>query len=235
MQSAGAVHESEPNLRRAVPPMPMVVALAVLLALCITTGCANDQQRTRAEGTGIGALIGAGLGAAIGGREGAVVGGVVGGVAGGIYGDHQAKKKQQFADREDALQLAVAQAQQTTRNAREANESVQRDIAALQDSVKRLQNEHANARRHTELARTTQHRIEQTNHRIDQQLVAVRGEIDRQQRALARDAELARSAPQAPAPSLQLVKAGVEDLRSQERALEQAKAQLALLDPSRAF
>lgn len=209
--------------------------MALAAVLCLTSGCATDQQRTRAEGAGLGALLGGALGAAVGGREGAAVGAVVGGAAGAVYGNQQAKKKQEFAEREDALKQAVAQAQQTTREARNANEGLQRDIVALEASVKQLKTQRMDARRRAELAQATQRRMQQSIARVDEQLIAVRGEIGRQQQALQRDLELARSAPTVTPPSLHLVRVGVDDLRSQERALEQVKAQLALLNPSRAY
>lgn len=209
---------------------------AALCSLLMLSGCANDQQRTRTEGAGAGAVLGAVLGGVIGGRDGALAGAALGGVAGGAYGDQQARKKQQYAQREDALKLALAQAQETTRQARVANESLQRDVAALQTSVNRLSDRRLDAKRRNELAQAAKLQMERSNSQVDQQLVAVRGEIERQQQALKRDQELAKQAPEAPQPaSIRLVSAGVNDLQAQERALERAKAQLAQLDSRRAF
>jgi len=210
--------------------------LLPLLMLVNLAGCANDQQRTRAEGAGIGAVIGAAIGGAIGGRDGAAIGAVIGAGGGAVFGDQQAKKKQQYAEREDALKLAIQQAQETTRQARLANESLRRDIVVLDDAVKRLKGQRMDARRRTKLAQASRQQLKQSNAKVEQQLVAVRQEIGRQQQALQRDVEMARAAPEAPSPpALRLVGAGVDDLRSQERALERAKAQLALLDSNRAF
>lgn len=204
--------------------------------LVILAGCANDQQRTRAEGAGVGALVGAVIGGAIAGRDGAAIGAVVGAGGGAVIGDQQAKKKQQYAEREDALNLAIQRAQETTRLARVANEGLRREIVVLDDAVRRLRGQRMNAERRTELARASRQRMEQSNAQAERQLGAVRQEIGRQQQALQRDLELARLVPNAPPPpALRLVRASVDDLRSQERALERAKAQLALIDSKRAF
>jgi hypothetical protein len=212
---------------------PSAIALAAVLFLA--SGCATDQQRTRLEGAGLGVLIGGVLGTAVGGRDGAAVGALAGGAAGAVYADQQANKKQEFAEREDALKLAAAQAQQLTLKARDANEGLQRDIVELNGAVKQLKTQRMDARRRSELALVTQRRMQQAIARVDEQLTAVRGEISRQQQALQRDNELARSAPAVPPPSLRLVRVGVNELQSQERTLERVKAQLAQLDPSRAY
>jgi Glycine zipper len=210
-------------------------AASMAMMLGLSCGCANDQQRTRAEGAGVGAVVGGLLGAAIGGRDGAAVGAVVGAAGGAVYGDQQAKKKQGLADREDALKLAAARSEQATREARTANEALQRDVAALEESVKRLKTQNMDAGRRAAMAKATQRRMQQALSRVDGQLASVRDEIARQQQVLQRDSELARQAPPELPASLRLVRAGVDDLRSQERALEQVKAQLALLDASRAY
>jgi hypothetical protein len=63
-----------------------VAAAAVLTVAAGLTGCANDQQRTRTEGAGIGAVLGAVVGHALGGRDGAIAAPAIGGVAGGVAG-----------------------------------------------------------------------------------------------------------------------------------------------------
>ena len=224
------------SLRKSHGQIRAAGLFALVLMLANLIGCANDQQRTRAEGSGIGAVVGAVIGGAIGGRDGAAIGAFVGAGGGAVIGDQQAKKKQQYAEREDALNIAIQQAQEATRLARVANEGLQREIVVLDDAVRRLRGQHMDAQRRTELARASRQRLEQSNTQAERQLVAVSEAIGRQQRALQRDVELARAVPDAPPPpALRLVRAAVDDLRSQERALESAKAQLALLDSNRAF
>lgn len=226
---------THPYMPCAPSPQRFARAVVAVTVLGVVAGCATDQQRTRTEGAAVGALVGAVVGAAVGGRDGAAIGAAVGGAGGLAYGDQQAKKKQEFAEREDALKRAIAQAQQTSRQAREANQGLQREIAALEETVRRLKTQRLAARQRAELAQSARRRTEQANANVNAQLIAVRQEIGRQQHALQRDAELARKAPEETPSAVRLVRAGVDDLQSQERALEQVKAQLALLDSKRAF
>lgn len=77
--------------------MKRTLALTLVLALLVTTGCANltaSEQRTltsAAIGGAIGAAGGALLGAIVGGSPaiGAGVGGVVGAAAGALWGEIQ--------------------------------------------------------------------------------------------------------------------------------------------------
>ena len=66
-----------------------IFGMVVVLAL---TGCASmsDSQRTKTEGTlvgaGTGALLGAVIGGVVGGRDGALIGAAIGTAAGGAAG-----------------------------------------------------------------------------------------------------------------------------------------------------
>jgi outer membrane protein OmpA-like peptidoglycan-associated protein len=62
----------------------------VALASCLLfSGCADmtEQQRTTAQGAGIGVAAGAVLGGVVGGRHGAATGAVLGGIAGAVGGN----------------------------------------------------------------------------------------------------------------------------------------------------
>jgi outer membrane protein OmpA-like peptidoglycan-associated protein len=59
-----------------------VVALALLVALGLTAGCATQQGKGAAIGAGSGAAIGAGFGALAGGGKGALLGAAIGAGAG---------------------------------------------------------------------------------------------------------------------------------------------------------
>lgn len=210
--------------------------LGLLSLLALLSACANDQQRTRAEGVGAGAAIGAVLGHVIGGRDGAIAGAALGGIAGGVVGDKAAEKKRQYAEREDALQLAAAHSRVIAQRARETNESLRRDIASLETSVSQLLAQNLSARSRVELAANTRRSYKETNDRLDLRLAEVRSEIGRQQQVLRQEQEIAAQTREpSPATALRLVSAGVDDLRMHERALERAKQQLALLESRRAF
>lgn len=125
--------------------------IAVCLTLTLMNGCAgieNDSDRTRAEGTGMGAAVGAGLGAllgqAIGGDTeatilGAAIGGAVGAAGGYMYGDHVAGQKEKYASQEDWLDACIAEAKQSNREIRDYNLQLSEDIAALEKSNATLQ------------------------------------------------------------------------------------------------
>ena len=210
---------------------------AWLLAMAaMLSACANDQQRTRAEGATAGALIGALLGHVVGGRDGALTGAAVGGAAGLLVGHDVAEKKQRHAQREDALKAAAAQSLAMADEAHETNEALQQDIAALAGSVQRLQTEKLAATQHRTLAMTTRRQFMEAGRKLDAQLVAVRGELARQEEVVRREEALAQQTREPSPPSaLRLVSTGVDRLKSQEQALERAKAQLAQLDARRAF
>ena len=209
---------------------------AALALACLLAACANDQQRTRTEGVATGAVVGGVIGHIIGGRDGAALGAVLGGAAGGLAGNQVAEKKRLYAQREDALKTAAAQSQAVTQQARSANEAAQRTIALLEASVARLQTESLTASSRNELARSSRRSFEDANGRLDQLVAAVRGELSRQREVMRREQDLAKQTNEASPPAeLRLVSAGVRDLESTARALEHAKAQLALLDARRAF
>lgn len=210
--------------------------LWLLASAALVSGCANDQQRTRTEGAGGGAVVGALIGHLIGGRDGAIAGAVIGGGVGAAIGDQAAEKKKRYAEREDALRLAVSQSRTVAQQARETNDALRRDVAALQTSVSQLQSQQLSERSRNELAANARRSYQEANERLDVQLAAVRGEIGRQQQVIQHEQELAAQTREpSPGPALRLVSAGVDDLRTHERALERAKQQLAMLESRRAF
>ncbi|NCC94357.1 MAG: glycine zipper 2TM domain-containing protein, partial [Opitutae bacterium] len=72
------------------------VLVVVLLVFALLPGCAtmSDQNRTKAEGTGVGAVVGGLLGLAIGGGRGAAIGAAAGAGLGFLVGNEIAKRKQ---------------------------------------------------------------------------------------------------------------------------------------------
>lgn len=131
-------------------------ASTLLLSSCASM---NDQERTSAQATGLGALGGAALGAGIAhatGNDaamGAVLGLMLGAVGGSVYGQHVANLKAQYARQEDFLDVVIAEAR-TNRQTWEANnaqllQDVDRIELALntnQDAMKANQAEWANQR-----------------------------------------------------------------------------------------
>lgn len=78
--------------------------IAFFAALSLLSACMNDQNATRAQGAGAGAAIGAGIGALVGGDpEDVLIGAAAGGLIGLAAGDAVARKKADYATKEDMI------------------------------------------------------------------------------------------------------------------------------------
>ncbi len=114
--------------------MKRIIKLSLATVLIVgITGCSQpnmtDSQRTKAEGTGVGAIGGALLGAAIGGRQGAAWGAALGGTAGYAYGSHVANEKAKYARQEDWLNACISSAIKVNNSTRSYNAKLSRKIA----------------------------------------------------------------------------------------------------------
>ena len=98
----------------------------------------SDQNRTRAEGAGIGALLGAGVGALVGGGRGAAIGAALGAGAGFVVGNEIAKRKQSYASTEDFLNAEIANTQEYNRTALAYNTKLAQEVATLDKESKAL-------------------------------------------------------------------------------------------------
>lgn len=109
-----------------------IVVIAVICALL--PGCAtmSDQNRTRAEGAGVGAIVGGLLGYAVGGGRGAAIGAAVGAGAGFLVGNEIAKRKQAYANTEDFLDAEITNTQEYNRTALAYNQKLSQEIAVLE-------------------------------------------------------------------------------------------------------
>src|SRR5882762_6551911 len=85
----------------------------MLLSSVLLSGCATDAQKTRTQGAGAGAVLGSLIGLAVThDARGALIGAAAGGAGGLLVGDQVARKKGQYARREDVLRGSAARAQQ---------------------------------------------------------------------------------------------------------------------------
>ena len=121
--------------------MKRIIKLSFIAILVVgVTGCSEpnmtDSQRTKAEGTGIGAIGGALLGAAIGGRQGAAWGAAIGGTAGYAYGSHVANEKAKYARQEDWLNACISSARKVNNSTRTYNAKLSRQIADTRNLVR---------------------------------------------------------------------------------------------------
>lgn len=215
------------------PPAIWRSALAASVALM---GCANDAQRTTAEGAAAGSAIGAVIGHLVGGRDGALVGAALGAAAGGVHGKQVADQKSALAQREDALQASIDRAQSMVAQLQSNNKQIEQRVTALDQSLRAIQATRATveAKRKQLLAhqQSTREAVEQ----VDQNLVLVRNEIGQQQASLQAEVHRAKEAKQPlPEAKLRLITVAMSDLQDQQTRLERARQQLLLLDRRRAY
>jgi hypothetical protein len=180
-----------------------LLSLTLILALGACTTTKNDSARTRREGATAGAvggaLLGAGAGALLGGKNkknamlaGAAAGALVGAAAGTAYGDSVAKKKEGYAQTEDALGAQLRSAQRELSNRHIFNEGVKNEIARHQQRLASLQApDHATGRavEEFELRSTLANRIGE----LDREARSWQATIDAHKEALRQ----ARSDPRA--------------------------------------
>lgn len=116
--------------------------VGMLTVSLLGSGCTtlSDNQRTTAEGAGMGAVLGAAVGGIIGhqsgsGAEGAIIGGLLGAAMGGLYGNHVAGKKAEFASEEEYLDAVLAEARRVRDEAEQHNRTLETEIAQLDQQV----------------------------------------------------------------------------------------------------
>ena len=110
------------------------VLVVALLVFALLPGCATmtDQNRTKAEGTGVGAVLGGLLGYAVGGGKGAAIGAAAGAGLGFLVGNEIAKRKQAYASTEDFLDAEIANTQEYNKTAIAYNAQLSKDVAQLE-------------------------------------------------------------------------------------------------------
>jgi len=106
----------------------------------------HDQTVTRAEGLLWGALLGGILGAITGDEkkdkiEKAGLGIVVGAIAGFLLSNEVAKRKQQYVNREEALQQEVARLNQLINNGQNLNQQLTQEFKDYDQKIAQLQQE----------------------------------------------------------------------------------------------
>ena len=113
----------------------VVFMAAVLLA----AGCAtSDQNRTKAEGAGIGAAIGGLAGYLIGDEKGALIGAAAGAGVGFLAGREIAKRKAEYASREDFLDAEITRTAEYNDTIRAYNQQNELELAALEKEAEAL-------------------------------------------------------------------------------------------------
>ena len=214
-------------------------ALAIAVALSITA-CATDPQRTRTEGTLVGAGAGAAIGRAITGDDrGTVIGAAIGAVVGLVTGDRVAKKKAEYAKREEALRQSAQRAVALAQSTRAENDQLARDIASLEADVDQLRKVKASAATKKAQLEASEQKQSTLAAAADERLARVREEYSRQEAIVqaqvpAQPAQAEGQGQQA-SDGFRLVQASMLELETEQRRLELAKEQLRLIDTRRAF
>ena len=116
------------------------VLVVVLLVFALLPGCAtmSDQDRTKAEGTGVGAVLGGLIGYAVGGGKGAAIGAAAGAGLGFLVGNEIAKRKQAYASTEEFLDAEISNTQEYNKTALAYNAQLSKDVATLEKQSKTL-------------------------------------------------------------------------------------------------
>ena len=209
----------------------------VVAACLVVSACATDQQKTEGQGAGAGALLGALIGVAIThDARGAAIGGAVGGGAGYAVGNQVAQRKAQYAQRENDLRNSAQRANVLAEQTQQMNQQISAQVARLDETVRSL--------RKQEMSEDTRRGLTESNRRqaasllngVNAQLQVVRDEVARQQALLAAETQQAQQSKESTdSEGVHLVSAGIRELQSNQRQLEEARAQLQLIDPRRAY
>jgi hypothetical protein len=171
----------------------VVLILATCSMGCITTGTTSDAQRTRKEGTavgaGTGAVLGGIIGALVGDSKGALIGAAIGATAGGVagyaYGNHVASKKAEYAKEEDWLDECIVSAQKINQETLAYNKKLGSDIAQLDEKTRKLSQQYAaNQASKTDLL-AQKKSIDAARKTTDDKLARAKFELDSQKQALA--------------------------------------------------
>lgn len=118
------------------------VSWAALFSVAMLSGCADDQQATRASGAGLGAALGCGIGALItGDASGCAIGALAGGTGGFLVGNEVADRKQQYASMEDLLDGEIAKTEETNRALVRRNRQLRDDLQTRQATLVALESD----------------------------------------------------------------------------------------------
>jgi len=198
----------------------------VLVALLVS-GCAtSDQTRTKAEGAGIGAAIGGLAGYLIGDEKGALIGAAAGAGVGFLAGREIAKRKAEYASREDFLDAEITRTAEYNETIRAYNQQNEMELAALEKEAEALREAYETGaeQKSSLLAKQADIKERLAQHKeLEEDLVAeleVQTEIIEQEGADAPEDD----------PYIAKLEKEVQELRANIQTLQEDSAQLASID-----
>ena len=186
------------------PTFQRTIALVVVLFLlsgCAATGGApdststtDDADRTKAEGTALGALIGGLAGAAAGalidknnrGRGAAIglgIGALGGGAAGYMYGKNAAERKQQYANEEDRLDGEINILKNYNAELDKRNMACNQKIIELQKRTRRLHSQSETLKNQAYLSADEQQALINSIHSNEKDITAYNNRSNHQSKA----------------------------------------------------
>lgn len=201
--------------------------IAFVLVTLLASGCAtSDQNRTKAEGAGIGAAIGGLAGFLIGDEKGALIGAAAGAGVGFLAGREVAKRKAEYANREDFLEAEITRTAEYNETIRAYNAQNTEELAALEKEANALREayEAGAEEKSVLLAKQADLKERLAQHtELEEDLLAelkVQNEILEQERAKAPKDD----------PYLAKLEREVQELRDNIQSLQEDSTQLASID-----
>lgn len=212
-----------------------VITILVLLCL-VAGGCAStsDQTKTKAGGTALGAVLGGVLGYAIGGKEGAAIGAVVGGGAGFLAGNVVAKRKAQYADREDFLDAEIVRVAEFNETTRTYNVKLREDIQVLTLESEQVRANYAEKREQKKEVEKTRADVQKRIKNAEELRKDLNQELEVQTAILEEERKIQEQAKEQPKDQdkarLATLENEVEELRANIAQLQEGTVQLAGID-----
>jgi len=162
------------------------VVLALTLTGCDTMPTMSDQNRTKAEGAGVGALVGAAVGYAVGGdAKGAAIGAAIGGAAGFALGNEVAKRKQQYANEEAFLEAEIARTERLNQEALAYHRKTKEEIAQLDRETDKLRDSYKKGKASEKDLRKKQKELDQRIAKNEEKRKELQKEYEINQQVLA--------------------------------------------------
>lgn len=160
--------------------------ITVLLVMIFWfSGCATHSDELRGQAAGVGAVAGAGLGYLLGGKDGAVFGAALGALVGFTTGHEVARRKDQYATREEAIISETKRINEVTAQARGYNEDLQRTIQTNRSEIARLESTKERTQQNEVALKEHYERTAQMHVDAEKALTGVAKELDVQQQLYA--------------------------------------------------